>query len=224
MSGAFAAELARLLCGLPRPRRAVLGIDGVDGVGKTTLADALASALALENVVVRRVGMDGFHNPRAHRYRLGRSSPEGFYRDTTDYAAVRDRLIAPFRAGLPYAAATFDYRTDAPALDRMEPPLEAGILLVDGVFLNCAALEGCFDRVVFLSAPFEVTLARMARRDGGNPDPQALEHQRYRLGQELYFAERRPAERADILIDYADPAAPRLLRSPADQARINPPQ
>ena len=55
-----------------------VGIDGVDGAGKTTLADTLADALEAAGIAVIRASVDGFHHPRAVRYRLGRESPEGF--------------------------------------------------------------------------------------------------------------------------------------------------
>jgi len=61
-----------------------VGIDGVDGAGKTTFADELAAALAPFGRPVIRAGVDGFHHPRAVRYRRGRESPEGFFRDSYD--------------------------------------------------------------------------------------------------------------------------------------------
>ena len=45
-------------------RRLRIGIDGRDGVGKTTLADELAPMLTARGDVVTRVSLDGFHQPR----------------------------------------------------------------------------------------------------------------------------------------------------------------
>jgi uridine kinase len=45
-----------------------VGIDGVDGAGKTTFADKLATALADRQLHVIRSSIDGFHNPRSIRY------------------------------------------------------------------------------------------------------------------------------------------------------------
>ena len=64
--------------GAGRPPDCVrVGVDGVDGAGKTTFADELARALRAEGRPVVRVSLDDFHNPRAVRYRLGRESPAG---------------------------------------------------------------------------------------------------------------------------------------------------
>ena len=75
-----------------------LGIDGVDGAGKTTLADDLADYLA-DQVNVVRISIDGFHDVRERRYRRGRDSPEGFWLDSYDYAPFLEQVVRPFRAG-----------------------------------------------------------------------------------------------------------------------------
>jgi len=49
-----------------------VGIDGVDGAGKTTFADALATTLQQQGRPVVRVSVDDFHHPRAIRYARGR--------------------------------------------------------------------------------------------------------------------------------------------------------
>ncbi len=59
-----------------------VGVDGVDGAGKTTFADELAGALAPSGRQIIRVCADDFLNPRDVRYLRGRSSPEGFFLDS----------------------------------------------------------------------------------------------------------------------------------------------
>lgn len=78
-----------------QPKRGLLvGVDGVDGVGKTTFADELGDALRARGREVVRSSADGFHHPRSVRYRLGRSSPEGFYRDSYNYPPSSTRAAA----------------------------------------------------------------------------------------------------------------------------------
>src|SRR5216117_2134120 len=72
-----------------------VAIDGVDGVGKTKLADELVNAVATHGRPVIRASIDGFHNPRSLRYRLGRSSPEAYFRDSFNYAALTTVLLVP---------------------------------------------------------------------------------------------------------------------------------
>lgn len=177
--------LAALLAATAPGRRALVGVDGVDTSGKTTLADLLAQAVAPSRPV-ERLSVDDFLRPPAERYQRGRESPDGCYRDTFDHEALRERLSVD------------------PARDH--------VLLVDGVFLQRPELDVGWDLVVHLQVPDEQVLRRAALRDG--PQALPLYRVRYLPAQRLYEAECRPAERADVLLDNTDPAAPAVLRWP----------
>ena len=74
-------------------RRAILGITGPPGAGKSTLAGAIAGDLGDR---ARVVGMDGFHLAQAELARLGRADRKGAL-DTFDgagYVALLRRLRA----------------------------------------------------------------------------------------------------------------------------------
>ncbi len=197
---------------LPHPVR--VAIDGVDGAGKTTLADELAPLLRSRGRPVIRASVDDFHHPAAHRYRAGRHSPEGYFRDSFDYTALRRRLLDPLgpEGDLGYRVACFDYRRDAP----VEPPTERAepdsILLLDGIFLQRPELRGGFDWTLFLEVPFEVTVARMAERDGGPTDVEAPGNRRYVGGQRIYLQECEPRRSADVVVDNRDLRRPGIVR------------
>ena len=84
----------------------LVGIDGPDVAGKTTLADVLATALAtaLAGALpgeVHRASVDDFARPPEERYRRGRLSPEGF-RDLARHdsaAEVEHRYRARYLPG-----------------------------------------------------------------------------------------------------------------------------
>lgn len=197
--------------------RVIVAIDGLDGAGKTVFADGLAEVFAETGDAVFRASIDGFHRPRAERYERGRRSPEGFYRDSFDYATFRRVLIDPFRDGAQTAATTgfqltaFDVARDAPVESQwVTAPLDA-VLVVDGIFLNRPELQDLWDWSVWLEVPFDLTFARMARRDGSDPDPDAPSNARYREGQELYLSEARPREAASVVVDNSDLAHPRII-------------
>ena len=59
--------------------------------------------------------------------------------------------------------------------------------------------------------PFDVSYARMALRDGSDPDPDAPSNARYRQGQEIYLREARPQEEASVIVDNTDLAHPRIV-------------
>lgn len=197
----------------------LLAVDGVDGSGKTTFADGLADYLEATGQRAVRVSVDSFHRPRVERYRRGRDSPEGFYRDSFDFAALRAAVVEPTRldGDRLVVPAAFDHRTDAPVV---AAPVDASgaVVVVDGVFLQSPPLAGAWDVVVFLDVPFAETFARMAVRDGCPADPHDPANARYLRGQLLYLGEIDPAARADIVVDNTDPSRPVLRRPVRDAA------
>ncbi len=82
-----------------RAGRVIVAVDGRDGAGKTVFADGLAAVFAEDGSAVFRASIDDFHRPRTERWARGRTSPDGFYRDSFDYATFRRVLIDPFRDG-----------------------------------------------------------------------------------------------------------------------------
>jgi uridine kinase len=53
----------------------------------------------------------------------------------------------------------------------------------------------------------------MSARDGTDPDPGAASNHRYVAGQRISFRECAPETRASVVIDNADLAYPRIVRS-----------
>jgi uridine kinase len=162
---------------------------------------------------VIRASVDGFHHPRALRYRLGRDSPEGFFRDSYDYPAMQRVLLDPLSPGgsLRYRTAVFDHRTDRPAETAEERAETDSVLVADGIFLHRPELRRYWDFSVFLDVRFEVSIPRGARRGEGSADPLAPENRRYVEGQRLYLRECDPKAHATIVVDYDDPGAPLIL-------------
>lgn len=201
-----------------RGGRVILAVDGRDGAGKTAFADGLAEIFAEDGSAVFRASIDGFHRPRAERYARGRTSPEGFYLDSYDVATFRRVLIDPFRDGAQTAATTgfqlaaFDVARDAPVESAwVTAPMDA-VLIVDGIFLHRHDLRGLWDWSLWLDVPIEVAYARMALRDGIDPDPLAPSNARYREGMRLYLSEADPAAAASVVVDNTDLAHPRRVR------------
>lgn len=214
---AFLEVLAQSIAGVTRPHPVRVAIDGVDGVGKTTLANELVDPLQRRGLPVIRASVDGFHNPRAQRYRLGRASPEGYFRDSFNYEALEHALLEPLGPGgsLRYRRAVFDYRTDSDVSLPLETAPPNAVLLFDGVFLLRPELLAHWDISVFLDAPFTTTIARCAQRDGGSPDPNDARNRRYVEGQELYLEQCSPRRAATIVVDHENLMSPEILPSPA---------
>jgi uridine kinase len=192
-----------------------VGIDGVDGVGKTVFADAVSRVIETRGRCVIRASVDGFHKPRDERYRRGRASPEGFYFDSYDYAALKRVLLEPLgpHGSRIYCRAIFDHVRDAPLSTPMLRADPASVLVFDGIFLHRPELRNVWDFSIFLDAPFEITVPRGAARgdEWGSPDVHAASNQRYIEGQRLYIRESEPQTLANLVIDYADLVNPTVI-------------
>jgi uridine kinase len=209
-------RLANTIATLHPNRRIRVAIDGVDGAGKTMLADALAPLVIAKGRKVIHASVDDFHHPRALRYARGRYSPDGFFLDSYDYPAFRRLLLDPLRpeGSGGYIAKRFDHRTDRAVAPYPQQAPPAAALIVDGIFLHRPELRDCWDLSIFLHVDFAVSRARNAARDGTPDalDPDAPSTRRYTGGQQRYLAECTPAQQADIVVDYNDFRAPKILR------------
>lgn len=208
-------HLADAVAAVRRAHPARVAVDGIDAAGKSTLADDLAGLVAARGFPVVRASIDDFHRPRLERYRLGRESPEGYYRDSFDLAALRRVLLDPLGPGgdRRYRVAVFDESSDLPVEAPEHHADPDAVLLFDGVFLLRPELEDCWDLVVFVECAPETALARAVERDlprtGGSPEAVIGRYRsRYLPGQDLYLAECRPRERADFLVINDDPDHP----------------
>ena len=209
--------LAAAIVSIGAARRVVVALDGVDGAGQTVLADELAALIAPFREV-HRAGVDGFHHPRAVRYARGRT-PETFYRDSYDYAALRRELLTPFRGGQPYRAALHDVERNRPVGEEGLRPAAGpeAALLLDGIFLHRPEVADLWDASLWVEAPFAVSVPRGNARFGPvtaeRADPDSALNERYVVAQRRYLAAVRPAEHATWVLDNTDLDRPRLTVS-----------
>lgn len=213
VSGVRADLLGRVADDIgPAGRPLLVAVDGVDGAGKTCFADELAGVLAARGRTVVRASIDGFHHPQEFRHRHGRT-PETVWRRHFDYRALRRELLDPWLtgAGASYRTAIHDVATDAPVDDQAREVPADGVLLVDGVFAQRAELEQAWDMVVWLEVPFEVSVSRLAQRDGTAADVGDPDQCRYLEAQRIYFETCGPRAKADMVVDNTDLDAPRLV-------------
>jgi len=187
------SEAASAIDRLARDRRLLIAVDGIDGAGKTTFADALAERTDRDTL---RASVDDFHNPRVVRYRRGRDSAEGFYLDSFNLSALETLLLKPFAAGEPFYRRAFDFRLDrsVPLIEENAPADAA--LIVDGVFLHRSRLRRWWDFSILLDVAAATAAERLLERDG------ALPAERYVKGQELYVTESEPQQHASVVLPW----------------------
>jgi uridine kinase len=196
-------KLTAQILSLPAEDVLRIGVDGVDGAGKSMFGDELASLLAEAGRHVIRASVDSFHQPKALRYQRGRHSPDGFFHNSYDYRQLRAVLLDPLSPGGNgrYRAAVFDHRTDTPVSVPEAQAAPGDILVFDGIFLHRPELRSYWDWSVFLHISTAVSVRRCALRDGSPDDPQAVENRRYIEGQRLYLEECAPRHHATIVVN-----------------------
>jgi uridine kinase len=193
--------------------RVIVAVDGMTGAGTTEFADEFARVLAETGRESFRASMDDFHRPRADRYRAGRDSAEGYYRDSFDYGTLRRVLIDPFRmaGSTGFQTAAFDTARDAPIVSSWRTAGADATLVIDGLFLLRPELRGSWNYSVYLDVSPTVAYERLARSDNRDPDPNAESNARYIAGRDLYLVDAEPFFAASAVVDNADPEHPRRV-------------
>ncbi|GAB3845631.1 uridylate kinase [Dactylosporangium cerinum] len=210
--------LAVRILGLRLGHPARVGIDGHSAAGKTTLADDLAATLRARTArPVLRVMVDHFKRHVDRRTQYPPGSPESYYVEMFDVDAIRDELLVPLGPGgdRRYRTQIMDFSGRTPIDSGVQVAPDDAILVADGGFLQKPALAPHWDLCVYLHIEVADVLARGTARDQEWMDSAEAAAERYRSyyipGEELYLAEVRPAERADIVIDNRNFDAPRVI-------------
>jgi pantothenate kinase len=158
--------------------RRILGITGAPGAGKSTVCDALLSALGDQAALV---GMDGFHYANRELVRLQRrdrkGAPDTF--DADGYVALLTRLRTP--PAVPVYAPVFDRGLEE-SIGSAVPVFPATpLVLTEGNYLlldehGWSGVRNCLDEVWYLDVPPEVREQRLLhRRLSYGHEPQAAE-------------------------------------------------
>lgn len=161
--------LARAVSLTERPGRALLGIAGAPGAGKTTVAHWLVQALNARGIAAAHVPMDGFHLADMALDALGRRDRKGAI-DTFDahgYLALLRRLRAD--TGATVYAPEFERVIEQPIAGSIAVPPDTRIVVSEGNYLLASDLpwpsvRGAFDEVWFADVDDALRLERLTAR------------------------------------------------------------
>lgn len=199
-------QVSELLLNYATNKPLLVGLDGVDGAGKTYMADELFLTLKpkTERQIVR-ISIDDFHNPRSIRYAKGKDSSEGFYQDSYDYEQFIKYVIKPLKTEGNHLVRTaiHDCDNDCKVDGKRIQISDDAIVLIDGIFLHRSVLRQHWDLTILVKTDFDISVPRANARISDNLDsnPYASVNARYVKGQEIYFKDCDPESKATIVIN-----------------------
>lgn len=184
-------------------RVTVIGLDGLGGAGKSTLAKQLCSKLQSTGRTVLLLHIDDFIHPRAVRYNA--SHPEWIcYYDLQwrfDYFA---EIIRQIKACSEPSISIDLYDKDNDTYTTCHYGLDDHVIvLAEGIFLQRKEYDGLFDCMVYIDVPEELRLRRVLKRDTyiGNEQEIAAKYiSRYFPAERQYLQEYQPQLRADFVL------------------------
>lgn len=152
---------------IQRSGRALLGLVGPPGAGKSTLAAVLQAEFAK---VAQVVPMDGFHLANVELERLGRrarkGAPDTF--DAAGYVALLRRLLVQSDDEVVYAP-EFRREIEEPVAGAIPVHARTQLVITEGNYLLLdegpwAEVRGLLDEIWYVDVPDEVRLHQLTRR------------------------------------------------------------
>ncbi len=178
----------------------VIGINGIDGAGKTKFAEALETHLKTQKIPTQLIQLDDFHNPKAIRY-AGADQADNYYNRSFNIGLVIDKLLSPVKKkqSVSLKLTTLDWQTDKYENVRKYIIKPNTIVILEGVFLFRKELAPYIDFKVFLDISLEESKKRATTRD---PEANVKKYDtKYLTAQQRYLLEYPPNKVADIIID-----------------------
>jgi uridine kinase len=201
----------------------LLAVDGIDGSGKSVLAQALVTALEPAGTRAALLRVDDYRRPVDWKA-AGRAEADVYYDDYYDLRRLDDGVRAFLDGASGVSLPVFDSARELLDGERWVTFAGGTALVVEGVFalrVPTVAARGC---ALYLRTSFDEARRRILARDIARGRTAVdVNHRidaRYFPAQERYLREHDPVARAAVLVEHETLAAPVLAR--LDEPRVAP--
>lgn len=181
----------------------IIGIDGLGGAGKTSMAKELQEIFKGKGISSEVLHIDDFIHSREKRYVDGIEEWRCYYdlQWRYDYIAA---LIKSYKKKGRFSGYIEIYNKETDCYDSRMLEIKPGdILIIEGVFLQKKELEGSFDFLIYVDVPEEERLRRVLKRDtyiGNESEIEEKYRKRYFPAEDYYVKMVNPKEKADITV------------------------
>ena len=182
-----------------------LGINGIEGTGKTTFAINLTKYLN-EHINAIHISIDGYHYNKAHRYKKGRDSYKGYYEDAYNEKDFVDKVLISSLSKIPhYVKSIHNLKTDEYLNLEPEKIENKTVLITDGSYLFKPVFLKHWDYKIYLKTDFNTAMLRGIERDknllGNKENAKEKYFKRYHKASLFYNNECQPESNANLVID-----------------------
>lgn len=185
-------------------RSFVVGIDGLGGAGKTSLAKELSQDLNMKNINVVLIQMDDYIVERNKRYQTGHPEWYEYYHLQWDTEMLRNGLFQKLQTNCSeLTLSMYEKQNDSISIKNITVNPQS-IILIEGIFLQRKEWRKYLDFVIYLDCPREIRMERVLKRDSYIGDYQARlnkYNKRYWIAEEHYLNIENPHKRADIILN-----------------------
>ncbi|MGD6846540.1 kinase [Rossellomorea aquimaris] len=182
-------------------RRFIVGIDGLGGAGKTTVAKELQHALELSNHEAFIVHLDDHIVETYKRYGTGNDEWFEYYFLQWDIELIEAELFKKLHESDPITLPFYHSPTDTVTTKPLSISSIA-IIVIEGVFLQRREWRRYIDFMIYIDCPYEIRAERVLDRDSYLGDNQARldkYKRRYWLAEDYYVNEVDPRGSADYI-------------------------
>lgn len=196
----------------------IVGVNGVDTSGKTTLTMEFGKYLSKSGFNVQIVHLDDFHNPSSLRNK--ESDPIiSYFNNAFDLKYLEKEILVPIstKSLLDKELVLLDLQKDQYSSKKRYVVDKDTIVFVEGVLLYREPIDKYFDFKIYVDVSFEEVLKRALKRDNEIFGDSVIEryHKKYIPIQERYIENYSPKQKSNVIIDNEDFSNPKLLKREA---------